>query len=467
MEEKAINNKKIKRRKAIVYIAFSLMTILLGAIVGAFIWLLLRIINGGIDLVWTAIPNALNINTGAEFGINSNVGIGLLYNLVICIIGAILIGLIQKKYGLIPDTTETVLEKIKKDGKYPYNRLGIISIAAITPLVFGATIGPEAGLVGVIAGLCYWIADSIRARRDKLTNLLKEKQEGLNSLSEVGFSVVMSIVFRAPLFGLVGKLEPDNKSEKYGKKILKKKGRIVLYVCGILGGFLAFIGLSALFKTEGGLPRFPGHSIYGWNEWKWSVVFILVGVVCGLLFLCFDKITKKLASFIKSKRILSCLIAGVVLAVVGYFIPASMLSGEHQLGGLMEQWKTIPIVILLVIAVSKMFLVNLCVNFGWRGGTIFPLIFSGVAVGYAMANITGVEGDFAVAIIAVTMYAYVSRKPATSVAIMILCFPITYIIPLAIGAFIASKIPAPWVDKKEKKDKKNNKIKEQTNEQRG
>ena len=74
--------------------------------------------------------------------------------MAVCVIGAIAIVLFTKKFGDLPHFTEEVFEMIKKDGGYPYNRLPVCIIAAVIPLIFGGTLGPEAGLVGVIAGLC-------------------------------------------------------------------------------------------------------------------------------------------------------------------------------------------------------------------------------------------------------------------------------------------------------------------------
>ena len=92
---------------------------------------------------------------------------------------------------------------------------------------------------------------------------------------------------------------------------------------------------------------------------------------------------------------------------------------------------------------AKMLLVNLCISLGWRGGSIFPLIFSGVAAGYAFAAITGIDPNFAVAAMTAGLYGYVSRKPVMTVAVLLMCFPPVYIFPLAGAAVIASKVPIP------------------------
>ena len=39
--------------------------------------------------------------------------------------------------------------------------VAVMLICAFIPLVFGASVGPEAGLTGIIAALCYWIGDNV------------------------------------------------------------------------------------------------------------------------------------------------------------------------------------------------------------------------------------------------------------------------------------------------------------------
>jgi hypothetical protein len=47
------------------------------------------------------------------------------------------------------------------------------------------------------------------------------------------------------------------------------------------------------------------------------------------------------------------------------------------------------------------------------------------------------------------LYGYMMRKPAAAIAILMLCFPVTYILPIAASAIISSKIPTPLKKEKE------------------
>lgn len=69
------------------------------------------------------------------------------YNICVCLIGGLLIGLWQRKYGILPDDMEQVMGKVKATGGYPYNNLPVIAVAALLPLIFGGALGPEAGFI--------------------------------------------------------------------------------------------------------------------------------------------------------------------------------------------------------------------------------------------------------------------------------------------------------------------------------
>ena len=76
---------------------YVLLSAVLGALAGALVWLLLRIMNLGIDLVWHTIP---------EY-----VGNNVVYTIGVCLLGGLLIGLWQKKFGIYPQELEEVMHE--------------------------------------------------------------------------------------------------------------------------------------------------------------------------------------------------------------------------------------------------------------------------------------------------------------------------------------------------------------------
>ena len=171
-------------------------------------------------------------------------------------------------------------------------------------------------------------------------------------------------------------------------------------------------------------------------------------MIFSLYYQSMNRITRFLREKLGGQTMISCLIAGALVALCGYLVPLSMFSGEHQLEPLIHGWETASVTTLVLSALVKLFLVNACINFGWKGGSIFPIIYCGALLGYAFALLTGMDGAFAVAILTSALYAYQMRKPLTVAAVLLLCFPVTYILPIIVSAFAASKIPSPFTPKR-------------------
>lgn len=409
-------------KKGMKILSFGVLAFILGAAAGAVVWVILKVMNIGINLIWELLPEKMGLENC------------IIYNIVACLVGGLIIGLWQRRYGPLPENMEQVMGRIKREGFYPYDKLHIIAVSALLPLIFGGTLGPEAGLTGLIVGLCYFVGDR-----------LKYKADEVNALAETGMAAALGVIFGAPLFGIVGNLEPDNWSRSERRRLADKKTRVFLYIMGVLGGLAVMMGLGMLTGSSGGLPRFDMHHQIGLSQWKWFPVLLIMGVIFGLLYLTVDRITYAIGKGLQKYRIVSCMIAGLAVAVLGYFLPLTMFSGEHQMGELMDLWQDYSVTVLLLSAIGKILLVNLCINLGWRGGNIFPLIFAGTMVGYAMAAVVGMNGSVAVAVTVASLYAYIMRKPLTVAAVLLLCFPVTYIIPVLAAAFITSKVPVPSV----------------------
>ena len=124
--------------------AYLLFCAVLGAVIALVVWVFLQVMGLGIDLLWHTIPQKLNFP---------------LYTVLLCLLGGLILGLYKNKVGNYPDELETVMGKVKKEGFYPYDKVPTMLLCALLPLLFGASIGPEAGLTGVIVGLCYWAGD--------------------------------------------------------------------------------------------------------------------------------------------------------------------------------------------------------------------------------------------------------------------------------------------------------------------
>ncbi|MGN1432960.1 MAG: chloride channel protein, partial [Ruminococcus sp.] len=238
--------KKVKNN-----VLFLLYTVILGAIVGAIVWAFLRIMNLGIEFIWDYIPSNLNFP---------------LYALFVCVIGGLLIGVWKKKFGDYPEELSTVMGKVKKTGRYQYNNVFSTIGSALFPLLIGASVGPEAGLTGVIAGLCTWVGD-------KLKLYLKEVEE----LTQIGLSATLGTIFHSPMFGFIEPIESDK------EVVLPRTSKIVLYFAAILSSFGVFFLLGKLFGGRTGLEDFEASKIE-WLQYLYAIPLAAVGIAAGYLY---------------------------------------------------------------------------------------------------------------------------------------------------------------------------------------
>lgn len=384
---------------------------LIGAVAGALVWTLLKIMSVGIEFLWEWIPNRTQIP---------------FYTVIVCTVGALIIGVFRKKYGDYPEELETVMGKIKTEKRYEYKNMLIMMIAALLPLLMGSSIGPEAGLTGIIVGLCYWVGDN-----------LKFAKQNAKEYSQIGMAVSLSVLFHAPLFGIFEVEESEAELP-----VLNKSSKIFIYGIALAAGTGIYSGLSALFGA--GLSGFPSFDSV--ETTRIDYILLIVYILCGLVLAYFYNVTHHLTRSVADKipAIWREVAAGLCLGVTGSLIPAVMFSGEEQMGELMHTYAKYLPAALIGIAFLKILMTNLCIQFGLKGGHFFPVIFAGVSMGYGIAMIfCGTSGEhvvFAAAIVTASLLGGIMKKPLAVTMLLFLCFPVKMFVWIFVAAAAGSKL---------------------------
>lgn len=389
---------------------FLLYTVLLGAIVGAIVWAFLRIMNLGIEFLWDYAPKQLDFP---------------LYTVCLCTAGGLLIGLWKRKFGDYPEELGEVIGKVKKSGRYPYHNVFSTLGSALFPLLIGASVGPEAGLTGVIAGLCTWVGD-------KLKRFRKEVEE----LTAIGMSATLGTIFRSPMFGFMEPLESENETK------LPKTSKIVLYFAAILSSFGVFIVLNKVFGGNGGIEGIE-HVKTPLNDYLYAIPLTVIGIAAGYLFFVFQKLCSALEHKFRQHTVLRAVTGGLLLGVTGTFLPLTMFSGEHQIAEVMSGMKNIGAIMLLVIAIVKLLLTSICIGSGLKGGHFFPVIFCGVCIGCSMSILLGVNPVFCTAVVTTALVGHTLKKPLATVLLLMIVFPPRLIPVMLFAAAVAKFIPTP------------------------
>lgn len=404
---------KKKYPQVVVLVLMVAVAVAFGVFAAVVVWIFLYITRLSYEFFWYVLPATVAIP---------------FFPVLSCTVGGLLIGVWTKYVWLPPLSLGQSLDDVSREQRFSYKGLPKTLISSFLPLVFGASVGPGAGLIGFIAGLGTWVDDKLKAagflwekkdtKKDPSANY-QQKNKGVGALL---------------------------------RSLLSKRKKVILYIIAAASG-LATLYLLTYFLGGGlGLPRFE---LIQWEpgDLLWTVPLALIGVVGGYLYHIADCLTKSIAQVLKNSVIVRTTLCGVVLGIVGSLLPYIMFSGREQTGELMQGYMALGAGLLIVIGIVKLIISPWCINLGWRGGNLFPVIFAGISLGYGISLTIGLDPTLCITVLASSIAAAVLRKPVVTVAVLFLCFPLGDIIFMAVAAFIGAALPLPKVlQKKEDSD---------------
>lgn len=454
-------------RIASASVSLVVLACLIGFAVGVVVWGALTLSNLLIHLLWHELPAALPFEAPW-------------LPLVLCPLGGLFIGLWTRAFHNAPESLDAVMETVRATGGYRLKGLGSSIVSFLLPLTFGGSVGPEAGLTGIIAAACTWIG-----------NTLKRAGLKVKAVADLTLSATLSAVFGAPLLGIVlnaeeqeqgrtrerGQDQEQERARAQGRdgerarergraraqerdgECAQKRGapaaspspsdytfrrpaKLLLYTAAAFGAFGGAVFVGSLLGGSAGLPRFSSIGASG-LEYAWTVPLALAGWLLGLLFHGSSRVFKAASGRFKNDSLASPLLAGVVMGVLATALPGVLYSGEEQCFAIMENWALSSAFVLLLTGVFKVALTSLCLNFGWRGGNFFPCIFAGVSFGYGASALLGVDSMLCVTSVTTALIACMTRKPLLSLALLLLCFPVDGLLVSGIAAIMGAALPVP------------------------
>ena len=400
-----------------------LLSVLLGAFAGLVIWCFLKAVSLCTDLVWETVP--------AGFG-----GKGIL--ILLCTLGGLACGVLHRFFGSYPESLNTVLGKIRKEHYYSYHPMAAMLLCAFCPLVFGASVGPEAGLAGIIAALCYWVGDNVTFAK-----------ANADLYSCVGEAVTLGQIFHSPLFGILA-VEEDE--EQLVPDHMPKGWKLLLYALSTASGFAVVWLLNQLFgKAMAGFPGFSKVPVS-----ITDVFLILLYVPVGfLLFLLYEGCEAVMERFAKLfPPILKEALCGLVIGLTALVCPMVLFSGEEQMREMIAGNGGYGILFLIGICLLKLFMTSFCLQFGMKGGHFFPLIFACTCMGYALGMLffadSAAHAAFAAGVITAAALGAQMKKPLAVTVLLLLCFPARFLLWGFLSAAVGSGL-AVIIEKQKRK----------------
>ncbi|MGL4655459.1 MAG: chloride channel protein [Sarcina sp.] len=382
---------------------------IIGAIVGLLSWVFLYTVYLGLHLFWH------------EFILEQNSKVLIL---VICLIGGVCVGICEKYIGKYPKTMHMVLYEYKSTGRVEYKSLPKAIIKIFTVLWFGGTVGPEAGLSGILGGLVTYVGEFL-----KFGFVRKEHKRievsGANQIFEI------------PKYGLYNFVD---KADKKKAKNIKR----LLYGSAILFGTIAFLVLNKIDNKASFITKFAHSTID-----KTSLIYFVPLFIIGLLIVAYSAILDKIIPIIfkplEKYKILNSIVGGLILGIIAISVPYILFSGEHSLKELIGGSSILGIGVFIAIGAFKLISSKVCIQTGWIGGPIFPIMFASAAFGIAISNIFGIDLPFAVAIIMSTALAGIMQNFKITVVLLIFFFSMNtwpfILITAVLSELIVKKMP--------------------------
>lgn len=360
-----------------------------------------------------------------------------------CSAGGLIIGVWTARFGGAPESLDKVMATVRQTGGYKLERPLASVVGFLLPLVFGGSIGPEAGLTGIIAAAC-----------TRIGNALKSAGLRVKGVADVTVSAAVSAVFGTPLAGIVATVEegmPRSASEDAESAAcapdpdayeFRRGGKLVLYTASAMGAVLGIMAVSAVFGGEGGIPRFEGAELELSELW-WALPCLLVGYIGAVLYHLSTTLFTRINEWVGHHPIAKPLFAGHVMGVLSIPLPYVLFSGEAQSFELMTGWQGMTALVLIGTGLAKCVATPLCLHFGWQGGHFFPCIFAGIAVGYGVASIGSADPMLCVSVATASLVAGVQRRPLVALALLLLCFPVKSVPLLGLACLLGAFIPMP------------------------
>ncbi len=388
-------------------------TFCLGAFAGAVIWCFLKAVSGAVTLLWGVVPAQLHTPY---------------LSIAFCVLGGVLLGFLHKKYGDYPDELSVVMQKVRKEKHYPYHPMLVMLVCAFLPLALGASVGPEAGLTGIIAALCYWVGDNV-------TYAKKHEAE----YSRIGEAVTLGQLFHSPLFGIF--VVEEGSPEKDGA-LLPRGLRLLYYAVSTVASFLVIGLLNRLFgEAMGGFPHFDSVAV-GAGDYAMMLLYVPVGIALSVWFIFSEKITKAAAE--KIPPVVKEVIGGAAIAVAGLVFPVILFSGEEEMAELMAEYGSYLPVFLAAVCILKLLMTAFCIRFGWKGGHFFPVIFACTCMGFALSMAVfsdpGSHVVFGAGIVTAAALGAQIRKPFAVSVLLLLCFPARMLFWIFLAALLGGRI---------------------------
>ncbi|NJN82884.1 MAG: chloride channel protein [Caldilineaceae bacterium] len=311
---------------------------------------------------------------------------------------SLLVGLAQKYLHAANAIEGDAMEPLMAGDATSYKSFWGTLVTSFCSLLSGASVGPEGPLGYLAVDVSEWIAIK-----------LKLPKEGFVPAAMAGVSAAYNgIVGNAVLTAVMT------------SETSKGKGGLPVLVSNLAAGAVGFLVFGLL-----GVPPFAGALKEGQpfdlslGLALWAVALGLIGALLAVYIGLAMQVAGRAMGAFGDRVVTRVMVAGVIIAVVVYFVPALMFSGEGSLSNIMANPAQAGIATMLLLAAAKPLLLALSLKSGYLGGPIFPCLFSAILIGLCLSLLfPDVPISILTACIQVAVVALVLNAPLTSILLV-------------------------------------------------
>jgi H+/Cl- antiporter ClcA len=287
--------------------------------------------------------------------------------LILLTIAGVLIGLAIKFFGQHAGLG-VAQGQYAKTGRIIPRYVPSILLEAFIALWSGAAVGPEGPLVFLSGGVGSFIADRLKLEKDDMPLLVYSAIAGAFG----GF-------FGSPVVGAVGALEYMFIHELDFYRHL---------IPGLIAAAFGYGVYFALLNTTYlGIYSFPSYAAPRVVDLGFALLVGVIAGVIGILFKVIFGVMHLIFSRLNKRPVVRAIVGGVVIGLIGSFLPLTLYSGQDQLLQIIHNPAAYSVGLLLLMVVVKALLTSTSFATGFDGGPIFPLLFIGGTLGLAISQV--------------------------------------------------------------------------------
>ena len=319
----------------------------------------------------------------------------ILYYFVLCVLGALVLSYLKKRFGQIPQTAHEALTELKAKQSVDYSIL-----------IFGAGVGPEAALLGAIISLSVWQSDKLRYLYFHYDE--QEQQTFWTKIQRL--------------------LHPQQFVQRYDTMLApvdKKKLKQVMNGLFIVNGLVVFTFLMKLVGQPSFITKLGTGKVEMASLWL-ILPALLTAFVIGNAYQWLQAALAKICQPFEEKQNILVSLGAACIFLFVILMPRLLFSGQSFMHlvpsfGSQQAWY-----ILVIAAIMKLVFLQVCLQTGWIGGDIFPVVFSAILIGFAVAQFfPTIDSLFVVAIFATSLTTQILGTILVPGIFVGLFFPIT------------------------------------------